>query len=522
MVNIKRKSERIGRIVLTAALCAMAVLLTAALTGCGRKNVDVTGVNIAGTPLKARHIIVEPEAETEARRGEQVDDICDFVNRLLTEAGGTPLDREDASDTAAPALIFTENSDGYGYDDYVVRLGTGTDNSGSVRFEGGSIWALKMAWGEFFETYVQSGRGIGSTPAEDGQSESVLINYTAPERDAYLNDPSLLPLHWRGEWQPPAEMLSYEDKVACIERRDTRHVFTTSHRGDWLHYPENSLEAIISVWAMGGDCVEIDIRVTKDKVPVVLHDTELIRTTDFADKAGKNGLPESDKIGDWTLEELRQLRLREGAGGPDAAVTPYVIPTLEECLIAARGRFFYILDKQKAWRYAELPDIEEIQPLSKKRYLAPVMERADNFESVFIAYGTIDETEKGTLDAGEALRIQQFIYDTYGRKMYFFLRGWTTLGTASEYAETLERGSLTNSGVIVNGAFIAADDETNQTIRTLTRSHPYTFFGAWTIDKDGNDVEAVWEMMYRCGLRGMMSNDMIRLVKFAARAGQYD
>ena len=150
------------------------------------------------------------------------------------------------------------------------------------------------------------------------------------------------------------------------------------------------------------------------------------------------------------------------------------------------------------------------------------MERADNFESVFIAYGTIDETEEGTLDAGEALRIQQFIYDTYGRKMYFFLRGWTTLGTASEYAETLERGSLTNSGVIVNGAFIASDDETNQTIRTLTRSHPYTFFGAWTIDKDGNDVEAVWEMMYRCGLRGMMSNDMIRLVKFAARAGQYD
>lgn len=272
---------------------------------------------------------------------------------------------------------------------------------------------------------------------------------------------------------------------------------------------------------MGGDCVEIDIRVTKDKVPVIMHDTTLSRTTDFNEKAGKNGLPESDKIGDWTLEELRQLRLKEGGGGQGAEVTPYVIPTLEECLIAARGRFFYILDKPKAWRYAELPEIKELQSLSKKRYLAPVMEKADIFESVFIAYGTIDETEEGTLDAGEALRIQQYIYDTYGRKMYFFLQGWTDPSTASKYAETLKKGSLSNSGVILSGEAVAGDKESVNALKSLTRSHPDTLFGAWTMGRDGFEVEKVWKMMYDSGLRGMMSDDMLRLVKFAAEAGHY-
>ncbi|MBP5632775.1 MAG: glycerophosphodiester phosphodiesterase family protein [Clostridia bacterium] len=512
------KSMNIRRIILTAALCALAVLLTALISSCGRSHFNVSEVMIAGSPLSARRVSVKMEAENEARRSAKSADFFVFVNRLLTEAGGTPLTKEsDGSDTAAPGLIFTEDRAAYGFDDYTVRL----EDSCGIRFEGGSAWALKMAWGAFFETYVLSGKGIDESGAEAAGNGGVLIRYAAPNRETYISDPSLLPIHWKGEWQPPAAMLDYKNKVDCIERKNKRHVFTTSHRGDWLHYPENSIEAIISVWAMGGDCVEIDVRVTKDKVPVILHDTTLSRTTDFAEKAGKNGLPESDKIGDWTLEELRQLRLKEGEGGQGAEVTPYVIPTLEECLIAARGRFFYILDKQKAWRYAELPEIEEIQPLSKKRDLAPVMESADNFESVFIAYGTIDDTEEGTLDADEALRIQQFIYDTYGRKMYFFLRGWTELGTASKYAETLEKGSLTNSGVIVNGAFVAGDKETNKTIKALTKAHPDTFFGAWTIDRDGSDVEEVWKMMYDTGLRGMMSNDMLRLVKFAAKAGHY-
>ncbi|MBO7405996.1 MAG: glycerophosphodiester phosphodiesterase family protein [Clostridia bacterium] len=500
--------------VLGIVLAAAAILL--ALAGCTRK-VDVSGVKINGVALNELRIFTELTGDTDLRRAEKAEELSAHVNTLLTQAGGKELELAGSAPEGSPAFIFTETA-AKGYDDYTVRLGS----AGQVLFEGGSKWALKMAFSAFLEAYVLNGKGIDAeTAAAEGiKPGEPLIDYTAPDRDAYINDPSLLPLHWRGEWTPPAEMLDYDAKVACLERKENRHVFTASHRGDWQRYPENSIEAIISVWAMDGDCVEIDLHFTKDKVPVVLHDSTLSRTTDFADKAGKNGLPESDKIGDWTLEQVRQLRLKEGKGGNDAAVTPYLIPTLEECLVAARGRFFYILDKPKAWRYAQLPDIEELQPLSKKRYLAPYMERADNFESVLIAYGTIDETEEGTLDADEALKIQRYIYDTYGRKMYFFLRGWTDRGTAGPYAETLENGSLSNSGVIVNGGFVGADTEMAKTIRALTKTHPYTFFGSWTLDA-GNDHEEVWDKMYKVGLRGMMTDDIMRLVKRAAELGGY-
>ena len=511
-----KQNNKTKRVFLLAAVFAAAAMIFLP-AGCRRK-VNVSAVRICGVPLRDLCFYAEMSGETDAARSNKAEELRSHINELLTQAGGKEPEVACSAPDGSPALIFKETAT-CGYDDYVVRLGSG----GQVLFEGGSKWALKMAFGAFLEAYVLNGKGIDAeTAAAAGiRPGDTLIDYKAPERDAYISDPSLLPLHWLGEWTPPAKMLDYSDKVACLERENVRHVFTASHRGDWHRYPENSIEAIISVWAMGGDCVEIDLRFTKDKIPVIMHDNTLSRTTDFADKAGKNGLPESDKIGDWTLEQLRELRLKEGQGGNGAAVTPYLIPTLEECLIAARGRFFYILDKQKQWRYAELPEIEEIQPLSKKRYLAPYMERADNFESVLIAYGTIDETEEGTFDADEALKVQQYIYDTYGRKTYFYLRGWTDRGTAATYAEALENGSLTNSGVIVNGSFDGADNEMQKVLRALTKSHPRTFFGCWTIDSVGNDSEEVWDIIYKVGLRGMMSNDILRLVKHAAELGGY-
>ena len=116
--------------------------------------------------------------------------------------------------------------------------------------------------------------------------------------------------------------------------------------------------------------------------------------TDFDEKAGKNGLPKSNKIANWTLEQLRELRLREGQGGEDAEVTDYLIPTLEECLIASKGRLFLLLDKQALWQYVEIPSEPFIQALSEKNYIQPLMEKTGNYSSVLIAYGTIDETEE--------------------------------------------------------------------------------------------------------------------------------
>ena len=111
---------------------------------------------------------------------------------------------------------------------------------------------------------------------------------------------------------------------------DDREVLVAAHRGDWRNYTENSLEGIENAVRMGADIVEIDLRRTADGELVLMHDPKVDRTT-----TGK-GL-----VSDFTLDELRKLRLRNGVMGR----TPYRIPTLREVMLAQKGRVLVNLDK---------------------------------------------------------------------------------------------------------------------------------------------------------------------------------
>ena len=51
-----------------------------------------------------------------------------------------------------------------------------------------------------------------------------------------------------------------------------------AHRGDWRGAPENSLEALVAATRIPGcDGVEFDVRLSRDGVPVLLHDETLRR-----------------------------------------------------------------------------------------------------------------------------------------------------------------------------------------------------------------------------------------------------
>lgn len=110
----------------------------------------------------------------------------------------------------------------------------------------------------------------------------------------------------------------------------SNEVLVAAHRGDWRNACENSLEAIENAIRMGVDIVEVDLARTKDGQLILLHDKTLDRTT-----TGK-GKPE-----DHTLAEIKQLRLRNGCN----IKTIYRVPTLEEALLAAKGKVMLNLDK---------------------------------------------------------------------------------------------------------------------------------------------------------------------------------
>ncbi|MFE4692052.1 glycerophosphodiester phosphodiesterase [Streptomyces sp. NPDC056749] len=94
----------------------------------------------------------------------------------------------------------------------------------------------------------------------------------------------------------------------------TTTVTAVAHRGDPYRARENTLPSIRSAVDRGADAVEIDVRVTRDKVPVLLHDSTLERLWGH----------------DVRLDRLQQRELAERTGGG--------VPTLRQALSAAGDR----------------------------------------------------------------------------------------------------------------------------------------------------------------------------------------
>ncbi|MFJ8193528.1 glycerophosphodiester phosphodiesterase [Streptomyces sp. NPDC096094] len=93
-----------------------------------------------------------------------------------------------------------------------------------------------------------------------------------------------------------------------------RRVTAVAHRGDPYLFRENTLDSLRSALRRGADAVETDVRLTRDGVPVLLHDETLKR------------LWEQDR-------PLRSLSAEEVRG-----LTAGRVPTLAEALAATDGR----------------------------------------------------------------------------------------------------------------------------------------------------------------------------------------
>ncbi|MFH8990409.1 glycerophosphodiester phosphodiesterase family protein [Streptomyces sp. NPDC017940] len=140
--------------------------------------------------------------------------------------------------------------------------------------------------------------------------------------------------------EAPTETAADRALRAFLDHGPKAAVLTAAHRGQWRKAPENSLPAIEAAFADGAEIVEVDVQLTKDGVPVLMHDDTLERTTDG-----------TGRVADVTYAELRGLRLRVGLGGRQAALTTHRVPTLADAMKAAKTRGLVNLDQ--AWRDRE-------------------------------------------------------------------------------------------------------------------------------------------------------------------------
>jgi glycerophosphoryl diester phosphodiesterase len=94
-----------------------------------------------------------------------------------------------------------------------------------------------------------------------------------------------------------------------------------AHRGASLSQPENTLPAFEAAIAAGADAVELDVRLSADGVPVVIHDATVERTTDG-----------HGRVADLDLEAIRRLRVRgDGSGGGTSIGVPMLAEVLDRC-----------------------------------------------------------------------------------------------------------------------------------------------------------------------------------------------
>lgn len=116
-----------------------------------------------------------------------------------------------------------------------------------------------------------------------------------------------------------------------------KDILIAGHRGGMLEgYPENCIASCEKTLSMMPAYFEIDARLTKDSVIVLMHDATIDRTT-----TGKG------RVSDYTYDELQQFYLKDRQGN----VTSYKIPTLDEILAWGEGKTAFNFDnKNVPWQ----------------------------------------------------------------------------------------------------------------------------------------------------------------------------
>lgn len=117
-----------------------------------------------------------------------------------------------------------------------------------------------------------------------------------------------------------------------------------AHRGASGYAPENTLEAFVLAVSQKADGIELDVQLTRDGVPVVIHDETIDRVT------SKTGY-----VKDYTLKELKKLTVMEKRF---PAYPSSKIPTLEEVLNAVKASGIWVNIELKTGIYW-YPEIEQ-------------------------------------------------------------------------------------------------------------------------------------------------------------------
>ncbi|CAL9645639.1 Glycerophosphodiester phosphodiesterase [Streptomyces sp. enrichment culture] len=222
---------------------------------------------------------------------------------------------------------------------------------------------------------------------------------------------------------------------------------TIGHRGVMGVEPENTLRSFIAAEQAGLDVIELDLHLSKDGALVVMHDTDVDRTTDGTGPiAGK------------TLAELRTLDAGRGEGVPvfeevldavslplqaeikDVAAARALAEVIGERGLAGRVEVSSFHDEAVAETGRLLPDVRTA--LIASRYGTDIVERAVEAGAATVCLNIRRLTLETVELAREAeLRIIGWVVNT--QEHLRLARAFGLDGVTTDYPEIKRTGRFT-------------------------------------------------------------------------------
>lgn len=160
-----------------------------------------------------------------------------------------------------------------------------------------------------YKKYVQSGSSFNGNLSRF-QDAGYVSNWAAPALNWALSigliagsDGNLLPKNYTTRAQTAVMLARFNSVYVESGKVDMYLVKSVAHRGYNVGAPENTIPAFQMAADQGFDYIETDIQLTKDRVPVCLHDPTINRTARYT-----NGgeLSSTVNIRDLALTEAQQ------------------------------------------------------------------------------------------------------------------------------------------------------------------------------------------------------------------------
>ncbi len=221
-------------------------------------------------------------------------------------------------------------------------------------------------------------------------------------------------------------------------KRNRKRVKIAFHRGASRYAPENTLPALDKAIKLGADLVEFDARTTRDGQYVLLHDSQLARTT-----SGRGS------VRDRSIDEIRALNAGAWFGRPFAGTK---VPTLDEFLSAAGRRIEFYVDAKDitpealvaTLKHHELTDravvyqgvayLERLKQIAPEIRRLPPLRNSDDLEMV------AKRVQPYAVDAAWAILFRTLIDRCHTAGILVFSDALGSHETPQQYARAIRDG----------------------------------------------------------------------------------